>query len=51
MNALKLEQVTKQFGGKTAVNGIDFEVRPGEILGFSVRTALGKRQRCEWSSD
>ena len=29
-----LQNVTKQFGDKTAVDDITFEIKPGEVVGF-----------------
>lgn len=40
--ALKLERVTKQYGSKTAVNGVEFEVRKGEIFGLLGANGAGK---------
>ncbi|MBM7566079.1 ABC transporter ATP-binding protein [Paenibacillus sacheonensis] len=42
MNALSLEQVFKQYGDKTAVNGISFDVAPGEIYGLLGANGAGK---------
>lgn len=42
MNALSLEQVFKQYGAKTAVNGISFEVEQGEIYGLLGANGAGK---------
>lgn len=39
---LKLEQVTKHYGTKTAVNGIDIEAREGEIFGLLGANGAGK---------
>jgi len=36
------EKVTKSFGGLTAVSGVDFEVRAGEILGLIGPNGSGK---------
>lgn len=35
MNPLKVENVVKRYGDKTAVNGLGFEVAKGEIKGPS----------------
>lgn len=42
MNPLKVEQVVKQYGDKTAVNGINFEVGQGEIYGLLGANGAGK---------
>lgn len=42
MNALSLEEVFKQYGEKTAVNGISFEVEQGEIYGLLGANGAGK---------
>ncbi|NBD23910.1 ABC transporter ATP-binding protein [Paenibacillus glycinis] len=42
MNALSLEQVFKQYGANTAVNGISFEVGQGEIYGLLGANGAGK---------
>lgn len=42
MNPLVLEQVTKQYGDKTAVNGISLEVGRGEIFGLLGANGAGK---------
>lgn len=34
MEALQLKQVVKQYGEKTAVNGISLKVEQGEIYGL-----------------
>ena len=34
--------ITKRFGGMTAVNGVDFELRKGEILGLIGPNGAGK---------
>jgi len=39
---IKVEKLTKCFGGFTAVNGIDFEVQKGEIVGFLGPNGAGK---------
>jgi lipooligosaccharide transport system ATP-binding protein len=35
-------QLTKRFGGRVAVDGIDFDVRPGEAFGFLGPNGAGK---------
>jgi ABC-2 type transport system ATP-binding protein len=40
--ALSLENVTKRYGGFTAVRDLSFEVRPGAILGFLGPNGAGK---------
>jgi ABC-2 type transport system ATP-binding protein len=42
MEALKLESVMKQYGEKTAVNGINLEVGKGEIYGLLGANGAGK---------
>ncbi|WP_141499952.1 ABC transporter ATP-binding protein [Paenibacillus luteus] len=42
MNPLKVENVVKQYGDKTAVNGISFEVSEGEIYGLLGANGAGK---------
>ena len=39
---LQVKNLTKRFGGLTAVAGLDFEVRPGEILGMIGPNGAGK---------
>ncbi len=39
---LKVSRLTKRFGGFTAVDGVSFEVRPGEILGLLGPNGAGK---------
>src|SRR5262249_19867519 len=39
---LEVKALTKPFGGLTAVNGLDFEVREGEILGMIGPNGAGK---------
>lgn len=42
MSVLQLERVTKQYGDKTAVNAISFEVAAGEIFGLLGANGAGK---------
>lgn len=42
MQALKLENVVKQFGEKRAVNGISFQAEKGEIFGLIGANGAGK---------
>ena len=39
---LEIKNLTKRFGGLTAVSGLDFEVREGEILGMIGPNGAGK---------
>jgi branched-chain amino acid transport system ATP-binding protein len=39
---LQVEKLTKRFGGLTAVDQLDFEVREGEILGVIGPNGAGK---------
>lgn len=39
---LAVRQVTKRFGGATALNGVDFELLPGEIHGLVGENGAGK---------
>ena len=39
---IKMEGITKKFGGLTAVDDVDFELREGEILGLVGDNAAGK---------
>ncbi|NIM01954.1 MAG: ATP-binding cassette domain-containing protein [Acidobacteria bacterium] len=40
--ALQFERVTRRFGSKTAVDGLDLHVEPGSILGLVGRNGSGK---------
>ncbi len=39
---VKVENVTKKYGGFTAVNNISFEIQDGEIVGFLGKNGAGK---------
>ena len=39
---LEVKGLTKRFGGLTAVTGLDFELRAGEILGLIGPNGAGK---------
>ena len=39
---IKVENVTKRYGNKLAVDDVTFEVRKGEIVGFLGRNGAGK---------
>jgi branched-chain amino acid transport system ATP-binding protein len=41
-SVLEVKNLTKRFGGLTAVSGLDFEVREGEILGMIGPNGAGK---------
>lgn len=40
--AIRVEGLTKDFGGKKAVNAIDFDVKKGEVFGFLGPNGAGK---------
>ncbi|MDK8182851.1 ABC transporter ATP-binding protein [Paenibacillus sp. UMB4589-SE434] len=42
MKTLELDQVVKQYGDKTAVNGVSFDVEEGEIYGLLGANGAGK---------
>ncbi|MFC5407207.1 ABC transporter ATP-binding protein [Cohnella soli] len=42
MNALSVNRIVKNYGDKTAVNGLSFEVSPGEIYGLLGANGAGK---------
>lgn len=41
-DVLRFESVAAARGGRTLLHGIDFEVRPGEIVGLAGRNGVGK---------
>ncbi|SND27265.1 branched-chain amino acid transport protein [Streptococcus pneumoniae] len=42
MTLLEVKQLTKHFGGLTAVGDVTLELNEGELVGLSVQTELGK---------
>ena len=42
MTAIEINQLTKQFGDVVAVNGLDLQIRDGEIFGFLGPNGAGK---------
>lgn len=42
MTMIRVEQLTKHFGAKRAVDGVSFTVEPGEVLGFLGPNGAGK---------
>ena len=42
MNLLEVRAVTKRFGSLTALNGVDFALAEGEILGIIGPNGAGK---------
>jgi ABC-type multidrug transport system ATPase subunit len=43
---IEARALTKRFGDLTAVDAIDFDVRPGETFGFLGPNGAGSRRRC-----
>lgn len=48
MEALKLESVMKQYGEKTAVNGINLTVGKGKFTDYWGQMVQGKQPQCAW---
>lgn len=44
-SVVEVRNLTKRFGGFTAVDGISFDIRRGEILGLLGPNGAGKRRR------
>jgi ABC-2 type transport system ATP-binding protein len=42
MNAIEVNDLTKEFNGKTVLNNVNFEVREGEVFGFLGPNGAGK---------
>ena len=42
MKMLKIENLTKRYGEKAAVDGLSLHIRPGEIYGFIGHNGAGK---------
>jgi len=45
MAMIEVENLTKRYRDRVAIDALNFTVEPGEILGFLARTALGSRRR------
>ena len=43
----EIRQLSKSFGGNTAVSGFDADISKGEIVGLVARTARAKAQYCD----
>ncbi len=43
---IEAQQLTKRYGEKTAVDGLDFTVRPGTVTGFLGPTARASPPPC-----
>ncbi|MFQ3563187.1 ATP-binding cassette domain-containing protein, partial [Streptomyces gramineus] len=39
---IEAQRLTKRYGEKTAVDGLDFDVRPGSVTGFLGPNGAGK---------
>ena len=46
MPILKIEKLTKKYGKTYALNGLDMEVKKGDIYGFVGPNGAGKQRRC-----
>ena len=47
-NGIKVDNLEKKFADITAVNGVSFEVQPGELFGLLGPNGAGKTTIC-WS--
>lgn len=45
MPILKIEKLTKKYGKTYALNGLDMEVKKGDIYGFVGPNGAGEKQR------
>jgi ABC-2 type transport system ATP-binding protein len=43
---IEVENLSKRYGDKLAVDGLSFVVRPGVVTGFSARTGRASPPRC-----
>ena len=43
---IKVENLTKRYAGQVAIQGLNFEVGKGEIMGFLGPNGAGKRRQC-----
>ena len=43
---IEVRELVKRYGSKTAVDGLDFTVRPGVVTGFLGPMAPGNQQLC-----
>jgi ABC-2 type transport system ATP-binding protein len=43
---IEVENLSKRYGEKLAVDGLDFVVQPGIVTGFSARTGPASPPRC-----
>ena len=50
MPILKIEKLTKKYGKTYALNGLDMEVKKGDIYGFVGPNGAGKTTICGWTA-